>query len=259
MQLSKFSRDSRLPCEIYKIITNLRRRKLQAGGENKVGLAKDIIAIPLNRGFVLCAKDVVLYADTISPFHYLDGTYSLAELVAKPDIQSALEQLFYYELLSFDSNNGHFKEVRVDQKYFAKYQDGEFVTFSMVPLAVELNITNTCNFNCIHCSKNSRATRFPNELSTEEILAVIKECVQFGVPELRFMGGEPLVHPGFFKFIQYAREQGIYQLRLSTNAWLIDDEKAKELSRYFDSIQISVHGASAVMHDRVVRRKGAWK
>ena len=61
MQLSKFSRDSRLPCGIDKIVTNLRRRKLQTEGENKIGLAKNVLAIPLNRGFVLCAKDLVLY------------------------------------------------------------------------------------------------------------------------------------------------------------------------------------------------------
>lgn len=259
MKLSRFSKDSRLPCKLDEIITNVRKRRLQADRDDKVGLAKDVLAVPLNHGFVLCAKDTVLYTNEVEPLRYLDGSYTSTELVAKPGMQSALEQLFYYDLLSFNSNNGYFKEVRIDPKYAAKYQDGEFVTFSMVPLAVELNITNTCNFNCIHCSNDSRATSFPDELSTKEILAIIDGCLQFGVPELRFMGGEPLVHPGFFKFIQYAREKGIYQLRLSTNAWLIDDEKVRELAKYFDSIQISVHGASPSVHDHIVGRKGAWE
>jgi radical SAM protein with 4Fe4S-binding SPASM domain len=259
MQLSGFSRDSRLPCAIDKIVLNLCRRKLQVRDDAVIGLAKDIIAIPLNRGFVLCIKDLVLYTDTISQFHYLDGTHSLAELIAKPDMQSTLEQLLYYGLLSFDSNSGRLKEIKIDQKYVARYQNREFVTFSMVPLAVELNITNTCNFSCIHCSKDSKAARFPNELPIEEILSIIKECAKSGVPELRFMGGEPLAHPGFFKFIRCAKEHGIYQLRLSTNAWLIDSEKAKELSKCFDSIQISVHGASAAMHDYIVKKAGAWE
>jgi len=259
MQLSKFSRDSRLPCSLDKIVTYVRKRKLQANLEDKVGLAKDVLAIPLNHGFVLCTKEAVFYTDSLDLLRYLDGTHTIAELITRPEMQSALEQLFYYGLLSFNSNNGYLKEVKIDSYYTDKYQGGNFVIFSMVPLAVEINITNTCNFRCIHCSKDSKPLKFLDELTTEEIMAVIDECLQFGVPEIRFMGGEPLLHPGFFKFIQYAKEKGIFQLRLSTNAWLINEEKAKELAKYFDSIQISVHGASPLVHDYIVGKKGAWE
>lgn len=259
MLVSKFSKDSRLPCKVDKIVTHVRKRRLQARPEDKVGLAKNILAVPLNDGFVLCARDIVLYTDSIEVLRYLDGTHSLTELIAKPEMESVLEQLFYYDLLSFDSNNGHLKEIRIDSRYTAKYQEGKFVTFSMVPLAVELNITNTCNFNCIHCSKNSKSIKFPNELSSQEILAFIDDCLQAGVPELRYMGGEPLSHPDFFRFTQFAQEKGIYQQRLSTNGWLIDEKVATQLSKYFERIQISVHGASPTVHDFIVGKKGAWK
>lgn len=259
MLLSRFSRDSRLPCEIDKIVTRVQKRKLQINFNDKIGLSKDIRVIPLNRGFILCAEGLVLHADNIESLRYLDGTRRVADLIVMPEMETALEQLFYHELLSFGPSQGRLKEVKIEAEYATKYQNGDFVTFSMIPLAVELNITNTCNFSCIHCSKDSRLVRFTEELSTEEILTVIDECMRFGVPELRFMGGEPLIHPGFLKFVRHAKEKGVFQLRLSTNGWLIDDDLAKELSKYFESIQLSVHGAFPSTHDTVVGRKGAWE
>lgn len=259
MQISRFSRDSRLPCEIKEITTNVLKRKLNVKPEDKIGLTKKVLAIPLNQGFILCTKEAILYVDEISQLHQLDGNHTFTDLSTKQGIQSTLEQLFYYDLLSFSSHNGYLKEVKVDPLYTTQYLSEESVLFSMIPLAVELNITNTCNFNCIHCSKNSKSLKFPDELSTEEILAIIDECLESGVPELRFMGGEPLIHPGFLKFIRRAKEKGVFQLKLSTNGWLIDDNMAKELARCFDSIQLSVHGASPNVHDHVVGKKGAWE
>jgi len=263
MLLSRFSRDSRLPCELNEIISRVHERKLEINPQEKIGLAKDLWVVPLNQGFVICAKDrprnVILYVDNIDILRRLDGTYSFSELTVERDTLSILEQLHYYNLLCFGSNNGNLKEAKIDSRSKDKYQDGNFVTFSMVPLAVELNITNTCNFSCIHCSKDSKPIKFTTELSTEEILGIIDECAEVGVPELRFMGGEPFIHPGFLEFIKRAKEKGIFELRMSTNGWLINDEVAQELSKYFESIQISVHGASPEIHDRIVGKKGAWE
>jgi len=259
MQLSIFSRDSRLPCKVSKIVTNIKRRKLNFDLGERLGLAKDVLAIPFSRGFVLCCKDIILFADNTDLLHRLNGTFTFSELIARREDERALEQLFYYNLISSGFSKGKLKEFKIDPRYSGKYQNGDFVIFSMVPLAVELNITNKCNFNCIHCSKNSQPVRSSNELSTSETLCIIDKCLQVGVPELRFMGGEPLIHPDFLGFAKHARENGVFQLKLSTNAWLIDDQKAKELAKYFDSVQISVHGASPVVHDAIVGRSGAWE
>lgn len=263
MLLSDYSHESCLPCELSEIVSQVTRRNIDASLQDKVGLRKDILAVPLSRGFFLCAKDMVLISDTIDVLLQLDGTYSVGELIAKPEIESALQQLYYYGLLSFGSDEGKLRVVEVGPEYAAKYENGNFITFSMVPLTVELYITNTCNFTCIHCLKNSgpRTNKLYNEseLTTAELLDIIDECGQLGVANLQFMGGEPLAHPDFFKLLRHAKESGILYLRTSTNGWLIDDQVATELSKYFDSIQISVHGASSYTHDRIVGKQGAWE
>jgi len=261
--LLDYSHESCSPCQLSEIVFHVRRRSLEASPQDKVGLKKDILAIPLSRGFLLCDKDLVLIADTLDALLQLDGTHSFGELVGEPETESALEQLHYYGILSFGTNEGKLRVAQVKTEYLAKYASGNFVTFSMVPLTVELYITNTCNFNCIHCIKNSgpgsNRVYKESELSTAELLNIIDECGQLGVANLQFMGGEPLAHPDFFELLSRAKESGIPYLRTSTNGWLIDNVVARELSKYFDSIQISVHGASSYTHDRIVGKQGAWE
>ena len=260
--LSDYSHESCLPCELGEIVTHVRKRKIDASLQTKVGLKKDVLAIPLNNGFFLCAGNLVLIASTVDVFSRLDGRYSLGEVVAQPQMEDSLQRLHYYGLLSFGSNCGQLRIAGVGPEHTTKYQGGSFVTFAMVPLTVELYITNSCNFTCIHCLKDSKPSNKVGtlgELFTQELMSIIDECARIGVPNLQFMGGEPLAHPDFFKLVRHAKESGIPYARTSTNGWLIDNDVAKELSRYFDSIQISVHGASSSTHDYIVGRAGAWE
>lgn len=259
MLLTGYLREPRLPCSLNQITTKIERRKLNIKEGDKIGLSKNIIAIPLLDGYILCTKGAVYFIDEIESLRFINGSHTYSELIAMPNFIKSLEQLHNHDLLSVNRSSGNLKVVAINPSYISAYKNADYVNFSMVPLAVELNLTNQCNFNCIHCSKSAQGEKAPGELSTDKILNVIDECIAAGVPELRFMGGEPLLHPGFYKFISHARDNGIYQLKLSTNAWLIDEVKAKELSKYFDSIQISVHGASASVHDFIVRRQGAWE
>jgi radical SAM protein with 4Fe4S-binding SPASM domain len=244
-------------------VSCVRRKSLEASPQDRVGLKKDILAIPLNRGFFLCANDLVILSDTLDVLSKMDGTHKLENLISEPDIELALEQLNYYGLVSFSSSEGKLRVAEVQSEYWKYYTQGDFVIFSMVPLTVELYITNNCNFNCIHCIKDSKSrsnrVRNKSELSTADLLKIIDECGRLGVANLQFMGGEPLAHPDFFKLLSHAKERGVLYVRTSTNGWLIDDKVAKELSKYFDNIQISVHGASSYTHDHIVRRQGAWE
>lgn len=262
LTLSEYSHESCAPCELDEIVTHVKRRRIDANPQDKAGLAKDIFVVPLNNGFFLCSKDLVILTNTLDPILQLDGTRSLGDLVSNSGMESALQQLNYYGLLSFGSNEGQIRMIDIPQQYWEQYKNGKFVTFSMVPLTVELYITNFCNFSCIHCIKGSNPSSGigdRGELTSEEIMNVISECGKIGVPNLQFMGGEPLAHPDFLKFLQYARDSGIHYLRTSTNAWLIDDSMARDLSKYFDSIQISLHGSSSSTHDYIVGRGGAWE
>jgi len=263
--LIPYTHESCLPCELPEVVAHIRKRSITASRDNKVGLDRDIHAIPLNRGYLLHTKDLVLTTNSLRPFLNVDGTQTIDELSNAPEMESVLEQLHYYNLLSFGSSNGQLRLKNVAKKYEVTHKElyrGNFVTFPLVPITVELDITNACNFACIHCSRNSKPKEKANsndELSTKELLSIVDQCAQIGVVELILMGGEPMTHPDFFKLVRYAKEKGIRDVRTSTNAWNIDERVARALSEYFDNIQISIHGASSSTHDSVVNKKGAWR
>jgi radical SAM protein with 4Fe4S-binding SPASM domain len=276
--LTDYSHETCLPCELNEVVTHIRRKNITADRDEKVGLKKDIHAIPLNRGYLLHTKDLVLVANSIQPLLQIDGTHTIDEISSTQEMKSNLQQLHYYDLLSFGSNRGHIKTVDILEKYKEtsrsnskqcpnlslleqKYKGNDFVTFPLMPTTVELDITNDCNFRCIHCSRDAKPRKKDyagDELSTKELMDVIDECAKIGVPELIMMGGEPLYHSDFFKLVQHSKEKGIRDVRTSTNAWNINEGTAKELSKYFNNIQISVHGASSSTHDSIVNKKGAF-
>lgn len=256
-----YSHESSLPCELNEVIGCIKRKNVIAPRDENVGLRKDIHVIPLSRGCLLHTKELVFIANTLQPFFQMNGDHTVEELSSTPEMESNLQQLHYHNLLSFGSNNGQLKFTDIPKRYRKLYEEGDFVTFPLVPTTVELDITNACNFRCIHCSRDAKPRKADSgkELSTKELLDIIEECAAIGVLELILMGGEPLYNPDFFKLVKHAKAKGIRDVRTSTNGWFINENIARELSEYFDNIQISIHGASSSTHDHIANKKGAFE
>lgn len=75
-----------------------------------------------------------------------------------------------------------------------------------------LQVTNSCPLRCSHCSTRG-GLALPDELRTEEIVALIQDFAQLGGQVLELSGGEPLVHPDLREFVNAAREAGL-EIRL---------------------------------------------
>jgi radical SAM protein with 4Fe4S-binding SPASM domain len=129
----------------------------------------------------------------------------------------------------------------------------------MVPDKLEIDLTKRCNLNCVHCSREaSPEADTEGELTPLELFHLVKQAGEIGVPALTLMGGEPTTHPYFLELAFYARHCGINYVSTSTNGLLVDDEKAKMMATIFSDVQVSLHGATAEVHDRIVGRDGAF-
>jgi MoaA/NifB/PqqE/SkfB family radical SAM enzyme len=98
--------------------------------------------------------------------------------------------------------------------------------------------TARCNLRCGFCEWWKK--REP-ELSTQEALRVIAELADFGVRVLDFSGGEPTLRRDLSLLASKARDFGVFTI-LSTNGTLLNAEKADELSKSFDVINVSLDG-----------------
>ncbi len=119
------------------------------------------------------------------------------------------------------------------------------------------NITRRCNLRCVHCYSDSDNQRYPGELTWDEMVRVVDDLADFGVPVLLLSGGEPTIHPRFLDLSRYARAKGL-RLTLSTNGTLIDEEMAAQLKELgYGYVGISLDGIGET-HDRFRGRFGTF-
>lgn len=104
------------------------------------------------------------------------------------------------------------------------------------------NCTRQCNLKCIHCYASAENQKSPDEMSTAEGEAFIRNLADFGVPVLLFSGGEPLLRKDFFHLAGLAKEVGL-RVALSTNGTLISEDMAKDIKDIgFAEVGISLDG-----------------
>lgn len=126
--------------------------------------------------------------------------------------------------------------------------------FSFADIAF-VEVTRACNLRCKHCLNNSGEI-IDNQLTSEEIFCLIKKLAIAGIQEIRFTGGEPLVHKDIYKMIELATKLGIYT-SIGTNGTLIDEETAKKLKNMgLKKAVVSLDGTRE-KHDEI-RGKGNY-
>jgi SynChlorMet cassette radical SAM/SPASM protein ScmE len=120
------------------------------------------------------------------------------------------------------------------------------------PRHVDIAVTGKCNLACQYCFYADEMVARSN-LPTERWLAFFEELGQLGVMDVTLTGGEVFTRPDLFELID-----GIIANRmrysLLTNGTLITEETLKQFEvgkrrQRLDSIQISVDGSSAEVHD----------
>ena len=105
------------------------------------------------------------------------------------------------------------------------------------PLAdLRVSVTDRCNFRCTYCMPaeiyGERYQFLPREqvLSYEEIARLVKIFVNLGVSRVRLTGGEPLLRQDLEILVaMLAGMEGVDDLSLTTNGYLLDDHQAQAL------------------------------
>jgi MoaA/NifB/PqqE/SkfB family radical SAM enzyme len=125
------------------------------------------------------------------------------------------------------------------------------------PLFIAWQLNSACNLDCLHCCEEAGHT-MPNELNEAEIAKLCQEIVDLKVPYVAISGGEPLLHPSFFKICEFLRSHGV-SLKVETNGHFINSQEAKRMADLgFRSVQISVDGATPQTFEKL-RINGSWE
>lgn len=118
--------------------------------------------------------------------------------------------------------------------------------------------TRRCNLHCAHCYSDSFDREYPDELTTDEALAMVDDLAAFGSPVLLISGGEPLRRPDLLTVARHATEVGM-RVVISTNGTLLTPHYAEELAQVGVSyVGISIDGRPAT-HNKFRGMPGAFE
>jgi MoaA/NifB/PqqE/SkfB family radical SAM enzyme len=117
-------------------------------------------------------------------------------------------------------------------------------------------VTRACNLACPYCFPNARK-RDPDELTTEEAMAVLDDFAESGVFFVTFLGGEPLCRRDIFDLMDYATDLGIYTAIL-TNGTLVTEETIPRLQEVgCEMMGVSIDHDDPAIHDAIRGRPGS--
>lgn len=120
------------------------------------------------------------------------------------------------------------------------------------PLYVAWQITNECNLACLHCIEESGPGKaFRDELDEAQVFAILDQLMDREVPYLSFSGGEPMLHPLFFKMVEHVCTRGA-QLKIETNGHYLSAENCERMKALgVKAVQVSLDGASSQTFNRM--------
>jgi MoaA/NifB/PqqE/SkfB family radical SAM enzyme len=123
--------------------------------------------------------------------------------------------------------------------------------------SVLIELTYRCNLDCFFCYNDLGLRGQP--MTFEQYDTLLRDLASMNVLNVALSGGEPLAHPDFFRIGARARELG-FLVRVKSNGHALRGELARRLRDEVDPfvIEVSLHGATAVTHDRQTRVPGSF-
>lgn len=114
---------------------------------------------------------------------------------------------------------------------------------------MQIYLTNKCNLSCPHCYMNSGIVN-DNELSTEEVLSILKFFRKKGGKSVIFSGGEISLRSDLLQIVKYAFDLGL-KADIFTNGTKWSEENINLIAPLINRVQISIDGYSEEENSKV--------
>jgi len=122
---------------------------------------------------------------------------------------------------------------------------------------LRVSVTDRCNFRCHYCMPAEGMPWIDREeiLSFEEIERLVRVLVGMGIEDVRLTGGEPLVRREFPALVgRLAAIEGIRDLSLTTNGYLLTDQAAALVAAGIDRVNVSIDSLARGRFFEITRR-----
>ncbi len=106
---------------------------------------------------------------------------------------------------------------------------------------LRISVTPRCNFRCSYCDPLGVGYKDPlGTVSVQDIAYVLDAAVGLGMSSVRFTGGEPLLRKELPEMIALARDAGVEDIAITTNATLLKRRLPDLLDAGLQRVNISL-------------------
>jgi len=120
------------------------------------------------------------------------------------------------------------------------------------PTEIYLTLTANCNLRCLGC-RYGRDFMAGSQLSWEIVKGVLDDCRAINLLNIRFYGGEPLLHPDLPRMVEHASRLGLHSL-LTTNGVLLEQKFDELYAAGLRRISVGIYGTAESYEPYVQRR-----
>ena len=106
------------------------------------------------------------------------------------------------------------------------------------PRSIQIGLLSPCNMSCSFCYRDAAA---PSRLTSEFLLDLLIRADQWGVLEVAFGGGEPLLFKGFVELLRNLHEKTDLGLNFTTNGTLLTTERVDALEGVVGEVRVSAY------------------
>jgi len=139
-----------------------------------------------------------------------------------------------------------------------KFLKEDLINNNINPLCVDIEIASICDLACPFCYREFIVT--PDKIIDDKLCYnLIDQAAELGVPSMKFnWRGEPLLNPKIYDYIKYAKEKGILETIINTNATNLTEKNSEKLIKSgLDLIIYSFDGGSKETYEKM--RPGRFK
>ncbi len=124
------------------------------------------------------------------------------------------------------------------------------------PAYVVWELTLRCDQRCTHCGSRAGDSR-PDELTTEEALALVPQLAALRTREVVLIGGEAYLHPGFLLVIAALRAAGIRPTMTTGGRGITADLARQMATAGLHGVSVSIDGLQGT-HDLMRATRGGF-
>jgi len=125
-------------------------------------------------------------------------------------------------------------------------------------LNLRVAVTKRCNLHCLYCHMEGEEnhTNPTAEMTTDEIIRIVRTAVKLGVSKVKLTGGEPLMRKDIAEIVkEIASLNGLRDLSMTTNGTMLTFLAEKLHANGLKRVNISLSSLNAEVYNKITGGK----